>query len=192
MSWNYKKYLELCSVLTSRSDEPNYEEIVEELMIMLKIKAIDKTDKLFHEKDITKEEYHQIMDNIEVIFENKLSDHHDSGTDKKNINYIGFINIILLQCVLAFTERYSQETFIELDYDFPIYNALVNLGTNTWLYPESVTGSDTGSVTGSDTGSDIDMGSDIEPWTNSLRLTKYIKQIKSSFSDIFLSILLIS
>jgi hypothetical protein len=38
--WNYKKYLSLCSLLTSRDPNYNYEEIIDELMPMLKIKAI--------------------------------------------------------------------------------------------------------------------------------------------------------
>ena len=90
--WNYKKYLTLCSLLTSRNPKYNYEEIIDELMPMLKIKAIISIP-----LDATEEQKKQMKDDIEAIFENKLI----------NKNYIGFINVILLQCTISYTRRYK-------------------------------------------------------------------------------------
>lgn len=150
MSWNYGRYLELCSVLTSRSLEPNYEEIVEELMVMLKIKAISETNKLSHERHINQQERKDIIDNIKLIFKNKLS----YSRDRENINYIGFINIILLQCAIAYTKRYIEntETFLDDVEDFDIYNDFLNLECLD----------------------DADVGAKL--WTDTLCLEKYIKK----------------
>jgi len=152
MSWNYERYLVLCLVLTSRSEEPNYEEIVEELMVMLKIKAISETNKLFHEGQINQQERKDIIDNIKLIFKNKLSYSRDKEGDKEDINYIGFINIILLQCAIAYTKRYieNKETFLEAEEDFDIYKDFLNVKC-------------------------LDDGSDVgaKLWTDTLCLEKY-------------------
>jgi len=97
MSWNYGRYLELCSVLTSRSLEPNYEEI-EELMVMLRTKAFKSTDEItVNGKKLNKTKAILIKTKLTEIFRNTLIGQ----------NYIGFINLILLQCIIAFTMRYT-------------------------------------------------------------------------------------
>lgn len=82
--------MNLCSLLTSRNPGHDYEAIIEQLMVMLKIKAFEST--LLLHVDTS-----EILGDMEEIFTNRLMDQ----------NYIGFINIILLQCVIAFTRRYK-------------------------------------------------------------------------------------
>ena len=102
--WNYKKYLKLCNLLTCRNPELNYIEITKELFDMLRIKAFISIEDLEMNKKIKPENISTLKNNMDEIFENKLLDGDE--------NYIGFINLISFQCVIAFTERFDKDMFV--------------------------------------------------------------------------------
>jgi len=136
-TWNYEEYLHLCYLLTSRDPRHNYRKITHALFNMLKIKAIDSTRTLMkkniktikegtaeeikklgsiYEHEIQKlklrekekldrnnKQMDKIFENIEEIFKKQ------NRIDPSDNNYIGYINLISLQCVIAFTIRYFDE-----------------------------------------------------------------------------------
>jgi hypothetical protein len=109
--WNYKTYLELCSLLTSRDQTHNYEEIVEELMTMLRTKAFKSTDEITENgKKLNQTKVSLIKTKLNEIFQNTLIGQ----------NYIGFINLILLQCIIAFSLRYKSPEISTYDAFFEI------------------------------------------------------------------------
>ena len=135
-TWNYEEYLHLCYLLNSRDPHHNYRKITHALFNMLKIKAIDSTRILMkkniktikertveeikrlgsYEHEIQKlklrekekldrnnKQMDKIFENLEKIFKKQ------NEIDPSDNNYIGYINLISLQCVIAFTIRYFDE-----------------------------------------------------------------------------------